>query len=253
MKMRRLRNKWTLLSLALLGAVMAFLFFQVTFGLLFIVVNGLIIYILVVLRLRKRLWPYRLIGVAYLIFAVTFAGVEGYILKEAYDETGNLSEDYGAVLILGAGLKGEEPSKTLLSRLATGVEILKIREDLPVVVSGGQGPGESISEAKAMGRHLVAHGIDESRIIYEDASTNTYENMLYSRRVLEDRGLKEGKVLIVTNDFHLARSKMLARDVGLDASGYAAPTPWFVRANYYIREYFAMVKTFLLGRGTLDG
>ncbi|WP_347318647.1 YdcF family protein [Rossellomorea sp. RS05] len=252
MKMGEFKNKRALLILALLGTVSAFLFFRVTFGLLFILINGLIIYVLVVLRLRKRLWAYRLIGAAYLIFVGTFAGVEGYILKEA-DETGNLSDDYGAVLILGAGLKGEEPSKTLLSRLATGVEILKIREDLPVVVSGGQGPGESISEAKAMGRHLVAHGIDGSRIIYEDESTNTYENMLFSLRVLEDRGLKEGKVLIVTNDFHLARSKILARDVGLDASGYAAPTPWFVRANYYIREYFAMVKTFLLGRGTLDG
>jgi len=251
MKMAEFKNKRALLILALLGTVMAFLFFRVTFGLLFILINGLIIHVLVVLCLRKRLWAYRLIGAAYLIFVGTFAGVEGYILKEA-DETGNLSDDYGAVLILGAGLKGEEPSKTLLSRLATGVEILKMREDLPVVVSGGQGPGESISEAEAMGRYLVGHGIDESRIIFEDASTNTYENMLYSRRVLEDRGLKEGKVLIVTNDFHLARSKILARDVGLDATGYAAPTPWFVRANYYIREYFAMVKTFLLGRGTLD-
>ncbi|WP_160140840.1 YdcF family protein [Bacillus sp. SLBN-3] len=239
--------------LVLLGAIMAFLFSGVTFGLLFLLSNGLIIYGLVVLRSRKRSWSYRLIGGAYLIFAVTFAGVQVYILKEAYNDTGNLSDDYDAVLILGAGLKGEEPSKTLLSRLVTGEEILKIREDLPVLVSGGQGPGESITEAMAMGRHLVAHGIDENRIIYEDASTNTYENMLYSRRILEDRGLKEGKVLIVTNDFHLARSKILARNVGLDPSGYAAPTPWFVRVNYYIREYFAMVKTFMLGRGALDG
>ncbi|KML06859.1 YdcF family protein [Rossellomorea marisflavi] len=253
MKVPGIKYKRGFLIPVLLGAFVAFLSFGVTFGLLFILANVLIIYLLFVFRLRKRSWYYRLIGGAYLIFLVTFAGVEGYILKEAYDGPGNLSGDYDAVLILGAGLKGEEPSKTLLSRLDTAEEILKVREDLPVIVSGGQGPGESITEAEAMGRHLVANGIEESRIIYEEASTNTFGNMLYSRRLLTEEGLTEGKVLIVTNDFHLARSKMLARDVGLEPSGYSAPTPWLVRVNYYIREFFAMVKTFLLGRGTLGG
>ena len=106
--------------LVLLGAIMAFLFSGVTFGLLFLLSNGLIIYGLVVHRSRKRSWSYHLIGGAYLIFAVTFAGVQVYILKEAYNDTGNLSDDYDAVLILGAGLKGENLPKHSFPDLLQG-------------------------------------------------------------------------------------------------------------------------------------
>ncbi len=82
-----------------------------------------------------------------------------------------------------------------------------------MVVSGGKGSGEKITEAKAMKDYLIKNGIDKNRIIEEDKSTNTYENFKYSKLKIEERSqrkLSDLKVKIVTTDFHVLRSKILA-------------------------------------------
>ena len=141
------------------------------------------------------------------------------------------------------------PSPSLKHRLAAALEYAKEFPDVPIVVSGGQGPDELITEAEAMKCFLVERGIDPRLIIVEDASTNTWENLMLTREVLKmDAPLKRDKVLIVTSEFHMFRSLMLARRSGFEPHGKAAPTPAYPRylkPYLYFREYFAVIKSLL--------
>ena len=119
---------------------------------------------------------------------------------------------------------------------------------VPVVVSGGQGRRELISEAEAMKRYLVQNGIDERRIIKEDKSTSTMENFKFSKEILMDMGITCDSITVVTNDFHMFRSKLLAKRNGFNAYALASKTPDFVLPNCYIREYFAFVKSFFVDK-----
>ncbi|MGR3763059.1 YdcF family protein [Rossellomorea sp. NS-SX7] len=223
-----------------------------TFGVLFITANFVFILLILILLRKseasmKKSFRYmaRFFMVVYGVFLLSFIAVEGYIFYELEKSKEIHREEVDVVIILGAGLKGEIPSKTLLSRLEAGAAYLKTDKDVPVVVSGGQGEGESIPEAEAMGRYLVNHGISGDRIIYEKKSTTTYENLRNSMEVLEGTGMKNPDVLIVTSDYHVVRAKMIAAELGIDSQGLAGDSPFFVKVNYFIREYFAIVKTLM--------
>jgi len=152
-----------------------------------------------------------------------------------------------AVVVLGAGVNGTTPSLTLRTRLDAAAAYLLAHPDIPAVLSGGQGPGEDITEAQAMYTALVGRGIPAERLLLEEQSTSTAENLMYSMRVLENAGLDTtGIVAIVTNDFHLFRAQLIARDVGMAAIGIPAELPWWwLNANYYVREFFALGKLLL--------
>lgn len=148
------------------------------------------------------------------------------------------------VLILGAGLRnGSELSQILLARLQTALPLLRDNAHLVAVVSGGQGADESLSEALAMRNWLLQQGIAPTRILMEDRSTSTEENLMFSRALLPARS----RVLLLTSNFHLYRSLRLARQLRLPVTaGMGAPTPPTVLLNYSLREYFALTRDFLL-------
>lgn len=238
-----------ILSILLIGLLV--IVFGRTFGVLFISAN--LVFILIILLLLKRYrttmkkafgYMARFLVIVYGLFLLSFIAVEGFILYELEKSKDVNAEEIDVVIILGAGLKGEIPSKTLISRLEAGRAFLLENKELPVVVSGGQGEGESIPEAEAMGRYLKEHGISEERIIYEKASTTTYENLRNSKEILHELGMKKPSVLIVTSDYHVVRAKMIADELALDSHGLAGKSPFLVKVNYFIREYFAIVKTF---------
>ena len=120
---------------------------------------------------------------------------------------------------------------------------------MPVVLSGGQGAGEAISEAEAMRRALWKEDrAENARLLLEERSTNTAENFRFSKALLEERGLDTGTatIAVVTNDFHCFRAHMIARRQGLKTIDVPAELPWWwLTANYYLREAFAVVKTSL--------
>ncbi len=155
-----------------------------------------------------------------------------------------------AVIVLGAGVNGEEPSAALWSRIRAAADYLEGRPDIPVVLSGGRGPGEDISEAEAMRRALWKDGGEgNGRYLLEERSTNTAQNFAYSKALLEEYGLDTGTatVAVVTNDFHCFRAHMIAQRQGLETIDVPAELPWWwLTANYYLREAFAVVKTALL-------
>jgi len=194
-------------------------------------------------RNRKKLNIKRFTAVVLIAAAIQFALVELLLLAYS-DAASDVETEY--LVILGAGLNGETVSLALYNRLMAGVEYLEKNPDAKVVVSGGQGPNETITEAEAMRRFLVSRGIDENRIWLEDRSTSTMENFKFSKKVIEENSGKPiDEITFITNSFHIFRSKILASRNGLKAYAISCETPGQVIVQMYIREYFALIKSFI--------
>ena len=196
-------------------------------------------------RRKPALWA--LLGLLLAGLAV-FAGLELYILTGAGDRPG---EDADVVVILGAKVDPDGPSMLLRDRLDKALDYLAEHPDTPVVVSGGQGADEPMSEAQCMYEYLTAAGVEEGRIWREDRARNTDQNLRYTAELLTEQGfdLEDTHVLLVSSGFHLCRASMLADRVGLDTSTLAAPTthPGYAFANY-VRETLALVKSWCFDR-----
>lgn len=148
-----------------------------------------------------------------------------------------------AVVVLGCAVHGETPSLVLQQRLQTAYEFHLQHPQLPIVVCGGQGPGEDIPEAEAMRRWLVAKGVPEKLIHCEDKSTSTEENFAFARPILESLGIASGETIAyVSNGFHCYRAGRYAADCGFTAA-QALPAPIAVSQILpcYLREVFAVV------------
>lgn len=182
---------------------------------------------------------------------VGFGALEAVIIAGARTE---IAGDPQIMLVLGAQVHPWGPSVLLADRLDAALGYLEDHPDILVVVSGGQGPDEPATEASVMRDYLTARGVDPARILLEEESHNTYQNLQYTYQLLRDQGheARMDQVLVVTNGFHLARVRMLWPRVwgGSDAlSTLAAPeTHATARLQSYIREAPALVKSFLLDR-----
>ncbi len=150
------------------------------------------------------------------------------------------------VIVLGCRVRGETPSKFLYDRSLAAAEYLQDNPDAVVIASGGQGEGENISEAECIKRVLVEHGIEEGRIIKEDKSTNTNENLLFSKEIIVSNNLSED-VVIVTNEFHEYRAKLYCDRHGLDFHSKSSHTPLYSILTYYTREILGIVKLKIFG------
>lgn len=154
-------------------------------------------------------------------------------------------ENPEAVIVLGCQVRGEEPSLMLQRRLEAALEVLEKHPDALVVVSGGQGSGEDISEAEAMKRFLEARGILPERIILEDRSVSTRENVRFSAELLKARGIS--RAVIATNEFHQYRAGIYAKRNGLTVGHHSGKTPLYNLLNYTIREWAALFDAFVRG------
>lgn len=148
-------------------------------------------------------------------------------------------------IILGAQMKESGPSDVLQRRLDKALEYLRESPNTIVVVSGGQGSDEPVSEAQGMRDYLVARGIAEERILMEDVSTSTLENLNYSAKLIDK---ERDSVVVVTNNFHVFRAVSIARKQGYGAvQGMAASTHKGNVLNNLLREFLGVVKDFLAG------
>lgn len=189
---------------------------------------------------------YKIIKSLILLFLISFLLIEGLIIFN-----GNIKsvDDVDYMIVLGARLYGDVPSPALHERLKVAEEYLKDNTDLKVIVSGGQGPDEYISEAEAMKIYFLNKGIEENRIMIEDKSTSTFENIRNSLNIIGEIDNEESpRVLLVTNSFHIFRSKLLANRLGAKAYGLPAKVPPTILVQQYIREYFAVIKSIVLDR-----
>ena len=195
---------------------------------------------------RAAVWGRRVLLALLAAGFVLFAALETMVIRGSLAE--KTDEPVSAVIVLGAGVNGETPSLTLRTRIDAAAAYLEEHPDVPVILSGGQGPGEAITEAECMRRELVKRGIPESQLHLEEESTSTVENFTYSRRLLPELGLdaKTATLAVITSDFHCFRAHLIAQRAGLAVFDIPARTDWvLLNANYYVREFFALGKTLL--------
>lgn len=147
-------------------------------------------------------------------------------------------ENLDYIIVLGAQVRGKTICGSLKRRLDKGVHYLEQNPNTLCIVSGGRGKGEDISEAEAMAEYLKGCGVDENRIIMEDRSTTTWENLKFSAPFILD--IEKDKIGIVSNNFHIYRAMKMARVQGFKKV-YALPatTDMIMFPNYMVREFFA--------------
>lgn len=148
------------------------------------------------------------------------------------------------IIILGAGLNGEELTPLLKSRVDKALQYQEKQEEaIKFVFSGGQGEDEVISEARAMGNYARRMGISEAQIIEEDKSRTTLENMKFSKIKIMNDYSGQGKPLILfsTSNYHVLRGAIYARKAKLKATGIGAPTSFYFLPSALIREYIALI------------
>lgn len=183
------------------------------------------------------------IAVSVIVIAgvVIFATMECLIISKM---SSDVDEDVDYIIVLGAQVRGERITKSLAKRLDAAYDFLIEHEDVKVIVTGGQGKGEDISEALAEKRYLTQKGISEDRIIMEDKSTSTYENLVFSKDIIDD---ENAKIAVVTNNFHIYRATMLAKHIGFkNVQGIAGDSDNRLLLNYMVREGLALFKEILV-------
>lgn len=167
-----------------------------------------------------------------------------YWLNDGLEPKADGTNEYA--IVLGAKVKkGNIPSLALQYRLETALAYAIENPHVKLVVSGGQGSDEDIEEAVVMKNFLLENGITEERLIVENRSTSTYENLLFSQEILPD---DVKSITIITSDYHLKRAKVLAKKIGWDADVVAARTPKVVEMKVRLRERAALLKTYIVGK-----
>ncbi|MCR5203285.1 MAG: YdcF family protein [Lachnospiraceae bacterium] len=183
------------------------------------------------------------------IVIISFIIAEAVVIKGANDKP----KEYPDIIIIpGARVMGTTISTNLRNRLDKALEYYNSvydenKGEVYFICSGGQGPGEDISEALAMKNYLMENGIDESKILMEDKSKNTYQNMKYSyekaksiKKTKEE--LESSEVVIFTNSFHVARSCIFAKKIGFkNAKGIGAGLKPGTEYLCYTREACSLI------------
>lgn len=233
--------------------ILSFFSARISFSLFWIALGLVLIGLGLVVEFEKRNIVHiskkikTLFLICVMLGCISFIIIESFIIY--YGCTKQMREsDY--LLILGAGLHGEKMSLTLSQRMDKSLEYLEMYPNTKVIVSGGQGPGENITEAEAMKRFLIRNEINENQIIKEETSTSTSENFKYSKEILNkiDKR-KELKVAVVTTNFHMFRAKFLGERVGFN-NIYPVPSKLHIllAPNYYVREYLAVINSFMFDK-----
>jgi uncharacterized SAM-binding protein YcdF (DUF218 family) len=230
-------------SFSIMAFGVTFSKFFLAVGVLFTILGIIVIFIDEKYLVHKPKFVVKLIKFMFILLLSSFIIVESFIVYHG-SKSDTAKVDY--LVVLGAGLWGETPSLTLKQRLDESLEFIKVNPNTKVVLSGGMGPGEAITEAEAMKRYLIEQGVDEKLLIKEDKSTSTKENLKFTREVLRQLDNRENlKIKIITTNFHMFRSKLLARSNGFEVYGQPAPIHPLLIPAYYIREYMAVIKSFV--------
>ena len=158
-----------------------------------------------------------------------------------YGSKDNVTYSEDAVIVLGAGIKGELVSDPLARRLDKAVEYHAKNPAAPIVVSGGQGFEETITEALAMERYLISKGIPKDKIIKEEKSTSTNTNFNNSKEILDKYFDRQYKIVFITNDFHIYRAARLAKAAGFSYTHYHAKINRRTVPMTYLRECAAVI------------
>ncbi len=165
-----------------------------------------------------------------------------------YGQNDTVTYNEDVVIVLGSGVKGNQPGAPLKLRLDKALIYHEKNPDAYIVVTGGMGNGERLSEAEVMKNYLVINGADEDKILMETESTSTRENMRFSKTILDEVLKGDYSINVITNDFHMYRSLYLAKDEGFkQVHSMHTGLKWYNILPCYIRESLAILKTWIIG------
>ncbi len=188
----------------------------------------------------------RILKFSVVILFCAFLGFVTFLAGFGGTESVDYTED--AVIVLGAGIRGDQVTQVLQYRLDSAVEYYQKNPNALIVVSGGQGLQETVTEAYAMERYLLQRGIPQSAILKEERATSTWENMQFSKMLLDESFAKEYSVAVITNHFHLYRGVRYAKRAGfLTVTRKGAPLQWYQWIPCYLRESLAVLKLWIGG------
>jgi len=193
-------------------------------------------------RFKKMRW----LTVTIAAVLISILGFSTFLGAYGRRSTADYTED--VVLVLGGGIREGEVRQSLQMRLDQALSYHQRNPEAIILVTGGIGHGQVISEAEAMARYLIARGVPEGQILLEDAAHSTYTNMMFSREILDAHFDSPPSAVIITSDFHMFRSARFAGMAGIDATVYPAGTPWVGAPFYYLREVAAVIKMWVIGR-----
>jgi uncharacterized SAM-binding protein YcdF (DUF218 family) len=186
-------------------------------------------------------WFLCLVYTLIVLALIVFFCLEGLLLFNSRHKAGRGME---YLLVLGAQISENKVTKNLSKRLDTAIAYLIENPKTLVIVSGGRGTKQQLSEAAVMKAYLIDKGINQDRILTEEQSVNTTGNMKFSKQLMRENAT----VAIVTNGFHIFRSNRLARKQGINqVFALVAPTDQVMCLHYYVREAAGILKDGLLG------
>ncbi|HNX14054.1 MAG TPA: ElyC/SanA/YdcF family protein [Oscillospiraceae bacterium] len=181
-------------------------------------------------------WSVFCVGAAYMLVMMAIVARGSYVATFANPD---------AVIVMGGGIEGDRPQLLLQYRLNAAVEFLNVHPGITCIVSGGEDSNSDRTEADVMKQYLVEKGIAASRVLMEDKSTDSHENLNLSAEILKINGFGN-KVVIITDRFHQYRSALYAKHAGLDSTPYCSGSPYLLQQSFWIREAFAMLKYYLI-------
>ena len=243
------KRKYTMFTMIIIG-ILSIFEWGISFSSIFLIASMFFIYINFIIKdlcvknisLKKFYYIYKAM---IIIFISSFILVEGMIIFNI-NEGENITniDNIDTMIVLGSRLDGDKVSNTLKLRLDKAIEYYNKHKDIKIIVSGGKTNNSDISEALAMENYLIANGVNKNNIIKEDKATSTLENIIYSKKILEDINYN-GKVFIVTSDFHLFRGRLIASILGIENKGICSKSELSKRIYYMIKEYPASIRDLL--------
>lgn len=232
-----------LIIILLIPIIWSLIEWNISFSSICIIISMILIYVLISAKniSYKNKYTkliYKIYRFVMMLFLSTFIILQGAITINFHRTSDVKSiENVNTMIILGAKVNEYGISKTLKRRLDKAIEYYNTNKNINnIIVSGGQGSDEVVTEALAMKNYLVKNGVSKDKIIMEDKATTTLENIIFSKKIITDKNLK-GKVLIVTSDYHLFRGQFIASILGIDNEGLCSISPLSSRIYYMIREY----------------
>ncbi len=237
------------LVMALLGGFLRIFYSPVRFTALLLVLAAAAVLLWGWLNAHRAQKPariaLRIVSLLLTVGLTVFAILEVNVISRGRTDWDSQPE---AVVILGAGVNGTVPSLSLQVRLEAALDYIAGKPDIPIVVTGSQGPGEDISEAACMAGWLVSHGVEPERIHLEEQADNTEENIRYSKEILKGLGIGSlDGVAVVSADYHLYRAGLYWNGLGFIPVAARMPGRYLpLTVNYYIREAFAVAKSLVL-------
>ena len=188
------------------------------------------------MRKLNKVYKLAILPITLLLFIFITVQTILFLQLNRYS-TVNSDENYEYVLVLGSGLNNNQIGNILKSRLDKSLEYINANKNSKILVSGGITGSNTVTEADAMYEYLKDNQVDTKRIIKEDKSTSTFENIQFSKEILKNNNDLDKKILIITSDFHLPRALLISRNFNLNTEGLSSKTNNEDLSKFLLREF----------------